>query len=276
MTNTENASNLKALFTDLVQDGQMYDLSHAMSPTMPVFPRHVPYSITLNRRHGDPHDTPRPDGSSFSNEVIVMPGHVSTHIDALGHFSRHGCVYGGARASDVETHCGLSSLDAAEIKPIWRSAVMLDVAAHRGVDVLEPGSAVRADELAAVAKAQGTPVRSGDIVLVRTGWANHWTNGPMFNDGDGRGLPGPCSDGAQWLIDQGVFMVGSDTPAFEAIPWPGDSVHSMLLVDQGIHIIENLNLEEISAQKVWRFLFVGLPLRIVGGTGAPFRPVAIV
>lgn len=112
----------------------MYDLAHPMSPSMPVYPKHVPYSITLNRRHGDPHDKPREDGSSFANEVIVMPGHISTHIDALGHFSRHGCVFGGQRASDVETHRGLASPSAAEeIKPIWRQAVLLDVATHRGV-----------------------------------------------------------------------------------------------------------------------------------------------
>ena len=275
MTEPTPPAEVRQLFNALVQSGRMLDLSHVMDTSMPVYPQHAPYAITLHRRHGDPHSKPRVGQSSFANEVIVMPGHVSTHIDALGHFSRCGCVYGGLRAVDIETRDGLSKLDAAEIAPIWRRAVMLDAAAHQGVPVLQPGTPLNASALSAIADAQGTPVEAGDVVLIRTGWARHWKDVAMFNGG-GAGFPGPCSDGAQWLIDRGAFMVGSDTPAFEALPIPGDSVHAMLLVDHGIHIIENLNLEAIGAEKIRRFLFVGLPLRIRGGTGAPFRPVAIV
>ncbi|MGA0571141.1 cyclase family protein [Variovorax sp. VNK109] len=265
--------DIRDLFGSLVSRGEIIDLSHEMAPGMPVYPKHVPFTLTLNRRHSDPNVPERPDGSTYINEVIVMPGHCSTHIDALGHFGRYGCVHGGIPAASIETHQGLSKLDVSEIGPILRPAVLLDVAKFRGVEKMNGGERILGEELKAVAERQGTPVQRGDIVLVRTGWAHHWSDAPTFN-GKG-GLPGPCSDGAQWLIDQGVFMVGSDTPAFEAVPFPADCVHVMCLVERDIHIIENLNLEPISQRGIHRFMFVGLPVRLVGATGAPFRPVAL-
>ncbi|MGH7933706.1 MAG: cyclase family protein [Candidatus Binataceae bacterium] len=269
-------SAIRPLFERLVRDGRIYELAHVMVPGMPIFPAHAPYTLTLNRRHGDPHARPRPGKSSFANEVIVMPGHTATHIDALGHFSRAGKVYGGCPAGDIETHQGLSRLDISAIAPIWRRAVMLDVAAYRKVDVLAAGAAVRAEELQAIAAAQQVTVEVGDVILIRTGWARHWTAAPaIFNGGEG-GFPGPDSDGAAWLLEHRAGMAGSDTPAFEAIPYPGDSVHAMLLVDNGIHIMENLNLEELARDRVYSFLFIALPLRIFGGTGSPMRPIAVV
>ena len=274
MTAAPHEPDVRALFAELVQTGRMIDLSHPMEAGMPVFPQHGPFTMALHRRHGDPHARPRAGGSSFANEMIVMPGHVATHIDALGHFSRCGCVYGGRRAADIESRDGLTALHAGEIGPIWRRAVLLDAASHLGVDVLPWNRALDAVDLQAIADAQRVSVQAGDVVLVRTGWARHWKDVPTFNGADG-GFPGPCSDGTQWLLDRGVHMVGSDTPAFEAIPSPGDSVHAMLLVDRGIHIIENLNLEALAEARIHRFLFVGMPLRIVGATGAPFRPMAL-
>jgi kynurenine formamidase len=69
--------------------------------------------------------------------------------------------------------------------------------------------------------------------------------------------------------------VGSDTPGFECLPTPGVSVHAILLVDEGIHIMENLNLDEIARLRRPRVIFVALPLRLVGSTGSPIRPIAI-
>lgn len=268
-------TDAKALFGELVEHGEIVDLSHALDAAMPVYPYHAPYTLSLHRRHGDPHPKPRIADSSFANEIIVMSAHTSTHIDALGHFSRCGRVHGGQHAHEIETAGGLSRLDVTDIGPIWRSAVLLDVAAFRGVGALQPAEEVTVHDFEACAQAQGISIRSGDLVLVRTGWAQHWRNSALFNGSLG-GLPGPGREGTQWLIDQGASMVGSDTPAFEVIPSQGDSVHAMLLVDRAIHIIENLNLETLAARRCKRFLFVGLPLRMVGATGSPMRPVAVI
>jgi kynurenine formamidase len=266
---------VKSLMNSLVTDGRVYELSHRMSPGMPIFPQHVQYTMSLTRRHSDPHAYPRPGKSSFATEIIVMSAHTATHIDALGHFSRDGKLHGDCLAHDVESREGLMRLDAAEIGPIWRRGVLLDVAKHRGVSVMNPGEAIDALELKIVAENQRTELASGDIVIVRTGWAQHWPDPAAFNGGRG-GFPGPDSDAARWLLECGAAMVGSDTPVFEANPFPKDSVHALLLVDYGIHIIENLYLEQLSRDDVHIFLFIGLPLRISGATGSPLRPIAIV
>jgi kynurenine formamidase len=53
-------------------------------------------------------------------------------------------------------------------------------------------------------------------------------------------------------------------------------VHRILLVESGIHIIEAMNLQELSRDSQYEFLFVAAPLKIEGATGAPIRPLAIV
>lgn len=266
--------DLAGLAGRLLRSGTAYDLSHELRPGMPVYGPHPPYSISMYRRHGDPHAVQRAGGSSFANEQLVTSTHVATHIDALGHFSRNGQLHGGCPADAVESVHGLAALDAAEIGPIVRRGVLLDVAGHRGVDNLEGGSAITGAELAEVAAA-GPAVEAGDVALIRTGWSRFWGDAPRFNNA-GVGWPGPDDSGARWLVERGVWAAGSDTPAFECIPTPGDSVHALLLVDAGVYIIENLHLDELAAAGVREFLFLAMPLPIVGATGSPLRPLAVV
>ncbi len=253
--------------------GRLFELSHELTPKMPVYGPHPPYSITLHRRHGDAHPAPRAGGSSFANEQLVTSTHIATHIDALGHFSRNGQVHGGCPADQIETANGLTSLDASEIPPLVAHAVLLDIAGHRGVDNLEAAEPITGDELETVAS--GLDLAPGDVVLIRTGWARFWDDPMRFNNA-GRGWPGPEETAAHWLIDRQVKAAGTDTPAFECIPSPGDSVHALLLVDHAIYIIENLNLEALAASGTKSFTFIALPLPIVGATGSPLRPIAIV
>ena len=95
-----------------------------------------------------------------------------------------------------------------------------------------------------------------------------------------RGTPGPGLEGAGFLADFRPRAIGSDTIPLERIPpdeaVPSLPVHRLLLVDRGIHIIEILNLEEIARKEGERvFTFFLSPLKIVGATGAPARPLAI-
>jgi len=120
----------------------------------------------------------------------------------------------------------------------------------------------------------GATVEPGDAILIRTGWSKYWTDAETFIGRRG-GMPGPGEKATRWLIARGATLMGSDTPGFECLPTPGVSVHAILLVDAGIHIIENLNLEEIAKKRASRVLFVALPLRLTGATGSPIRPVAI-
>ena len=262
------------LFASVAAGAKLYDLSYAMAPSMPVYHQHIPYSLALHRRHGDPHPVKRPDGSSFANEVIVTSGHSGTHIDALGHFSRDGCLHGGIRVSEVETRDGYRELNAADIPPILQSAIILDIAAAKNVDCLSPAEEVSVSDIEKALTLTGDDIRAGDAVLIRTGWSKHWSDAETFNGRRG-GLPGPGEKTARWLVSRGATLVGSDTPAFECLPAPGVSVHALMLVDEGIHIMENLNLDDIARLRRPRVVFVALPLRLVGSTGSPIRPIAI-
>jgi len=263
-----------AIFSAVPPGARLYELSHAMAPSMPVYHQHIPYSLALHRRHGDPHPVTREDGSSFANEVIVTSGHSGTHIDALGHFSRNGCLHGGVHVAEVETRDGYRRHSVADIPPIIQGAVVLDVAAATGVDCLAPSQEIAVADIEAALALSGAQIRAGDAVLIRTGWAKHWPDAEMFIGRRG-GMPGPGEAAARWLLARGVTLMGSDTPGFECLPPPGVSVHAILLVDAGVHIIENLNLDEIAARRPPRVVFVALPLRLAGATGSPIRPVAI-
>ena len=122
-------------------------------------------------------------------------------------------------------------------------------------------------------------LRCGDAALIRTGWARHFGNATAYL-GHESGVPGPTEQAARWLVERGVRVTGADTIAYEHIPaGAGHSllpVHRLLLVEHGIHIVEVMNLEQIAAAGVCEFLFILAPLKIVGATGSPVRPLAVV
>lgn len=251
------------------------ELGHPHFTGMPCSPNHPGFRMTLIRRHGD---MVRPDGGSASNEIIVTGGHVGTHVDALSHVSHDGKLHGGLDAAETQRGGSFSALGAEHTPFLLTRGVLLDVAATKGVDILPAGYGVTAEDLQLSAERAGVELQRGDVALIRTGWARHFGN-PGVYLGQTDGVPGPTVDAAEWLAAAGVRTTGADTTAYEQIrPGAGHSilpVHRVLLVEAGIHIIEHLNLEEASEQGLTEFLFVMAPLRIVGGTGSPIRPMAV-
>ena len=253
---------------DLVMGAKVYDLAHTYFVGMPHYPTHPPFLFGLTRAHGE---YPGPEGHSSSAEGIALGGHVGTHIDALCHFSYRGKLYGGVDIQQTYDR-GHAQLTVDTIAPILRRAVLLDIAGQQGVAALPDDFEIRPEHLDEAAR--GSEIGRGDVVLLRTGWAQYFNEPPRFI-AEGRG-PGPSLDGARWLSGRGVFAAGADTMAFEKIPVTTMPVHVHLLVESGIHIMECLNLEEIAAAGVREFLFVAAPLKIRGATGAPLRPLALV
>ena len=153
--------------------------------------------------------------------------------------------------------------------------MLIDIARAQGVDVLPGDFVVTPEHL----ESAGADIRPGDVVLLRTGWARYWDDPRQFvTAGSGSQVvgPGPERPAAEWLSERRVFAAGSDTIAFEHMPSPQMAVHVHLLVERGIHIIENLNLDQMARDQVHEFLFIAAPLKIRGGTGSPIRPLAIV
>ncbi len=248
----------------------MYDLAQPLFAGMPHFPTHPPFLRTLTKRHGE---LVLPTGASSAAEAITMGGHVGTHIDALSHFSCDGKLFGGVEP--VQSYSdGVTTYGVDTVEPIFREAVLFDVAKLEGVSALPHDFVITPRHLASC----GVTPKPGGIALIRTGWGQLWNDSKQFITGGAgsavRG-PGPKKAGAEWLSNHGIFAAGSDTVAFEHVP-SNMEVHVHLLVDHGIHIIECLNLESLSEAGVKEFLFIALPLKIRGGTGSPIRPVAIV
>ena len=259
----------------LVEAGRTYDLAHPLEPTMPVSPNHPGFRMALLRRHGD---MVRGDGGSASNEMLVMGGHTGTHLDALAHVSQDGKLHGGLDAARAQTGGRFKQLGVDTVEPIFCRGVLLDVAGRRGVPALPAGEPIRADELRAVAVDQGVELPRGGAVLVRSGWARHWPDPPTYLGHDS-GVPGLDASAAEWIASAAPRVTGHDSMAYEWLaPGAGHALlpaHRVLLVEHGVLIVENLNLEQLAADRAYEFLFVCLPLKFVGATGSPVRPLAV-
>lgn len=258
-------------------NARVFDLGQPYFVGMPHFPTHPPFLFSLTKQHGE---VVASNGMSSSADAMALGCHTGTHIDALCHFSLSGKLHGGQPAKDLQSYRdGLGCHSADSIGPIVRRGVLLDIAANEGVEALTPEFSVTSSDIQQTARNQGVDIRAGDVVLLRTGWGRFWNDPERFVTGGRHGQPcgpGPETGGAMWLSSRRIFAAGSDTVAFERLPAATMPVHVHLLVESGIHIIENLNLEELSRQKVYEFLFVAAPLKIRGATGAPLRPLAIV
>jgi len=262
---------------DLVAAGvTTYDLGRPLFIGMPQSPNHPAYWHSLPRRHGD---LVRPDGGSAANDVVITGTHVGTHVDALSHVSHDGRLHGGADASAAQVGGRFDDLGIHTVDPFLGRGLLLDIPAAVGVEVLAGGHEVTPDELSRAVTRQGTEPRPGDVLLVRTGWGRHFDDGDPFV-GRESGTPGVAADGARWLAEHDPRAVGGETIAFErTAPGAGHAVlpaHRILLVEHGIHIIETMDLEELATAQVHKFLLVMLPLKFVGATGSPVRPLAVV
>ncbi len=126
--------------------------------------------------------------------------------------------------------------------------------------------------------AAGVEIQAGDVVLVRTGWMRYWDDRAAYQGAES-GLPGPDTSAAEWLVERRIRATGSDTDIYEVQTTHAGPIavpaHTILLTRGGIHIMEMVNLEELARERVYEFLFVTAPLKIVGGTGSPIRPLAI-
>jgi len=260
---------------DLISEARVYDLAQPLEAAMPVSPNHPGFKMALMRRHGD---MVRADGGSASNEMIMIGGHTGTHVDSLCHVSHEGQLYGGISAQEAQKGGKFSAHGVETIPLTFCRGVMLDIPALKGAALLEPGAPITARDLTEAEQRQGVKVCAGDAVLIRSGWPVHWSNPEKFLSHHD-GVPGPDESAAAWLADRKVRLTGAETIAYECIyPERGHAllpVHRILLVERGINIIEMLNLTDLATDKVYEFLFVLTPLKVVGATGVPVRPVAV-
>ena len=228
------------------------------------------FNYFLHRHHA----RGAPEARTGASGIVVMPEHSGTHIDALAHQAENLTLHGGVHVDEgVQTSVGFKKLGVETMAPLVGRGVLLDVA---GKQRLDPDYAITPRDLESAAERARVEVRTGDVVLVRTGFGALWSK-----PDDYLRAAGVSGAGSRWLVDKKVQAVGADNMAFDVIgpvdpelkvTLPG---HVLLLVRAGIPIIENLNLEELAAANAYEFVFVCLPLKMRGATGSPVRPIAI-
>jgi kynurenine formamidase len=257
-----------------VREGRVYDLGLELGNAIPQgSPEHMA-GFRLSRYRSST-ETGKAYGLEFSSEIVIGTPHVSTHIDALCHYAFDGRIFGGASVGEVHTDFGFTEHAMESVPPIIGRGVLVDVPALLGVPMLEDGLEITADHLAGALELQRTELREGDSVLVRTGKLAQF-----FDDQDAfmAAQAGVGPSGAIWLHERGMAVLGTDTPATEPAPHPDprNTTHKAMLVERGVHLIENLALDELARDHIYEFAFVCLPLLMVGSTGSWVRPVAIV
>jgi kynurenine formamidase len=273
----------------LVKQGRCFSLAAARYPGMPLFPGHPPFQVVLARtpegiraEGAQPWGPPNDVGLGYMAEYLMATTHSGAHIDALAHMTvgpdNH--WYGGGNTAEHLTDGGPTVGDAEKLPPFFTRGVLLDAPAFRGIDALPASSPVGAGELQAIAEAQGVEVRPWDVVLIRTGYMKYWPDAAAMA---GHRTAGPDLSAAEWLLERGVVATGTDSDTYEVQPAPDrgvpanpQPVHTRLLIENGIYLMETLYLEELAREKVYEFLFVTLPVKIRGATGSMIDPLAVV
>lgn len=254
---------------DLVTQGKVYQLGIVTGPQTPAWgDRKFEMQVFDLGEFGSNKLTGHDD------RVVTHIG-IGSQIDGFGHIGLDRVHYGGLTADQIYAEDGLKMHGTHNIPPIATRGVVIDMARQFGKEVLEPLTSYGAADIRAAAKAQGVEIRPGDVVLLHTGWLSRIDEPETF----GTRQPGINLDGARYLAQLGVVAIGSDTPGLESDAPTEDGsafpVHAHLLVEKGIHILENMNTAELVADNASEFFFVlGTP-RLEGAVQAIINPVAI-
>ncbi len=262
----------------LVRDGVPITLSRPLDTEKRVDnPRPAEHRMTQLATADD-----TADGVHFAKDYIGIAFHNDghSHIDAFSHVAYDGKLYGGYPHDSV-TAAGAEhgAIDALADGLVGRG-VLLDIPRLRGVAWLEPGESTGPDELEAAALAQGVAVGTGDILLVRTGHGRRLDELDPWDTS--RSRAGLDPEVVPLLARWQVSALGSDGNNDTA---PGNTegeefpVHVLAVNALGLHLMDYLWLERLAGYCAevhrWEFLLVVAPLRIVGGTGSPVNPIAI-
>jgi kynurenine formamidase len=282
MLNLIDAASRKAIMSR-IDPSRVFDLSvdyfvgmpgwiAGGDPTFQMWMTHTPRGTQIDNLPGV--DEAQNQLVSYSGDAVSMYTHSGTHIDALNHFGYYGEIFNGFSAHDHLSSRNWDVAGADKHPPVIARGVLLDVPALLGIDELPASYGVGPEDLKGCLKRQGVELQLGDVILVRTGRMRAWPDQDAYIvDG-----PGITLEGARFLALSGASLLGTDTASFEQtpsnVPENWNVVHCYLLAEAGIPMLEIANLEELAAERVYEFAFVGACLRLRGATGAPIRPLA--
>jgi kynurenine formamidase len=267
-----------AAATRLVRDGVSVSLSLPLNTTPAVHnPRPADHYMTALAKLDEVSEP-----VDFIKDYVGLDYHNDghTHIDALCHVAYQGLMYNDQPADAVTADgADVNSIEVLEDGLVGRG-VLLDIPRLRGVPWLEPGEDVFAEDLEAAQRQQCVTVGEGDILLVRTGHPRRLAEIGPWNTPEAKAGLHPTA--LRFVASRGVAVLGSDgnndtaPSSTEGVDFP---VHVLAIVAMGVHLLDYLQFEQlrVACERAarWEFLLLGAPLRIVGGTGSPLNPVAV-
>jgi len=255
-----------------ITKGTLYQLGHVYEAGMPMYgTRH--FSIRIPQAFA----MPGKNQAVYHDEIISGElGQIGTQFDGLGHLGIGDLFYNGNRRSEFAQAEGLTKLGVENVGAIVTRGVLIDVAKFKGVEQLQATYEITVADLKGALQKEGVQIRSGDMVLIHTGWSSLWMKD---NTKFGATEPGIGLAAAQFLVDAEVVVVGADTWGVEVMPNPDASlsapVHQLLLARNGIYLHENLITADLARDNAYEFMYSYAPLRIKGATGSPGNPIAI-
>jgi kynurenine formamidase len=256
----------------LIKTGEVIELAHVLGAGMP-FSGTRRFDVHLKRTVVNPGSNER-----GSNEEIVLSeiGQVGTQFDGFAHQSHRNSHYNCFKTEEIATRTGFTKLGVDRVGALITRGVLIDVAGFKGAEMLGDSYEITVEDLEGAMKKQAITLRPADAVIIHTGW------GKLYGKDNARfakSCPGIGVKAAQWLIAHDPMLLGSDNWPVEVAPNPDPRlslpVHQIALVVNGVHLLENLKLDELVSKQAYEFAFIMEPLKIQGGTGSTVAPIAV-
>ncbi len=226
------------------------DLSHEISDDTFVYPGHMKVATWWHLTHEESvMRLGETDFWGYGVKGMSLCEHVSTHVDAVFHFNPN--------RPDL----------AVDTIPL---STMVTPAAWSDLSFVEPRTDITLDQLKHAIDDAGVSVEPGSTLLYHTGAESHWGKDLRAFS---QQYPGMGEEASRWLLDRGIVnlctdAVSTDNPA--NLRYPNHRLHGERLV---VHTENIANMTAIPVHQ--GFWFVMLPLRFVGMTGSPIRPLAM-
>jgi kynurenine formamidase len=256
----------------LIKTGQVFELAAVLSPD----PKES--FINDNRQYNiyTKPSLPVANERTENEELIITElGQIGTQLDAFAHQMWGDSFYNCFKQADIYTRYGYKKLGVENVGQLMTRGVLIDVAGLKAVDMLAGGYIITPTDLQEALAREHMSLQPGDAVIINTGYGRLMGKD---NDRYGKSTPGIGIAAALWLVQQNPMIVGTDTCCVEVRPsQKGYSlpVHSIMLIQYGVHLLENLLLEQLAGAGAYEFAFLMQPLKLKGATGAAVATTAI-
>src|SRR5262249_18386467 len=176
---------------------------------------------------------------------------------------------------EITSRTGFTKLGVENAPAFITRGVLIDIAGYKGVDMLGDSYEITVEDVQGALTKQNLTLKAGDAVITPTGAAKLFGKDKARNV---KSCPGIGVKAAEWLISQNPVLLGADNWPVEVAPNPDPQIslpiHQIALVVNGVHLLENLKLDELVAKNAQEFAFIMTVLKIRGGTGSTVLPIA--